>query len=148
DAAAEELLHGPDRPRDRAHVDRDVLGLGDEPSLRVAEGGGEVPARVEDLRVRGAQHRFAHLLHDGLEPMLDDRDGDRIDSLAHGSRLLRRMSRVALDARSMLLDASGPAQGAAGGRARWTRSRPSGTVRTLPRPAARWTGSSVGRARD
>ena len=87
-AVTEELLDGPDGPRDRADVDRHVLRLGDEPALGVAEGGGEVTARVEDLRVRGAEHRLAHLLHDGLEPVLDDRDGDRIDALTHGSGLL------------------------------------------------------------
>ncbi len=78
DAALEEVGHRRDRPGQGAHVDRHVLGLGGQASLSVEHRGGEVAARVEDLRVRGAEHRLAHLLHDGLEAMLDDRDRDRI----------------------------------------------------------------------
>ena len=78
-ARAEEVTHGLHRPRDGAHVDRHVLGLGDEPRLAVADRGGEVTAGVEDLRVRRAQHRLAHLLDDGGEAMRQDRDGDRIE---------------------------------------------------------------------
>src|SRR5215813_1545493 len=80
DAAREVVDHGLDGHGQRAHVDGHVLGLGGEPALAVEDGGGEIAARVEDLRVGGAQHRLAHLLHDGFEPMLDHRDGDAIES--------------------------------------------------------------------
>ena len=71
-----------DGPRQRAHVDGHVLGLGRQTPFAVEDRGGEVPARVEDLRVRGAKHGLAHLLDDGLEAVLDDRDGDAVES--HG----------------------------------------------------------------
>ena len=67
----------------RADMDRHVLGLGDQPAVGVADRGREIAARVEDLRVGGAQHRLAHLLDDGAQAMLDHRDGDRIDGGVH-----------------------------------------------------------------
>src|SRR5215813_5457487 len=79
DAPREVVGHGLDRHGQRTHVDRHVLGLSGEPALAVEDGGGEIAARVGDLRVGGAQHRLAHLLHDGFEPMLDHRDGDAIE---------------------------------------------------------------------
>ena len=79
DAVAEELADRADRPRDRAHVDRHVLRLGDQAPLGVADRGGEVATAVEDLGVGGPQHRLAHLLDDGLEAVLDHGDGDGID---------------------------------------------------------------------
>ena len=72
------------RPGQRADVDRHVLGLRDQPPVGIADRGREVAARVEDLRVGGAQHRLAHLLDDGVQPVLDHRDGDRIDAAAQG----------------------------------------------------------------
>jgi hypothetical protein len=72
-SSLEGIAHRLDRPRDRADVNGHVLGLRDQTRSRVAERGGEVPARVEDLRVRRAEHRLAHLLHDGLEAMRQDR---------------------------------------------------------------------------
>src|SRR5215510_8075714 len=69
-----------DGPRQRAHVDGHVLGLGREASFAVEDRRGEIPARVEDLRVGGAEHGLAHLLDDGLEAVLDDRDGDAVES--------------------------------------------------------------------
>ena len=61
-------------------MDRHVLGLGDQPALGVAQRGREVAARVDDLRVGGAQHRLAHLLGDRVQAVLDHRDRDRIDA--------------------------------------------------------------------
>jgi hypothetical protein len=69
-----------DGPRQRAHVDGHVLGLRRQASFAVEDRRGEIPARVEDLRVGGAEHGLAHLLHDGLEAVLDDRDGDAVES--------------------------------------------------------------------
>ena len=84
DAALEELVHRLGRERQRADMDRHMLGLGDQPSVRIAQRGREVAARVEDLRVGRAQHGLAHLLDDGAKAVLDHRDGDRVDGLAHG----------------------------------------------------------------
>ena len=54
--------------------------------------GREIAARVEDLRIGGAQHRLAHLLDDRVQAMLDDRYGDGIDggfrAGVHGARSL------------------------------------------------------------
>ncbi len=79
--AGEEVAHRARRPGQGADMDRHMLGLGDEAAVEIADAGREIAAGVEDLRVGGAQHRLAHLLDDGEEAMLDDRDGDRIDGL-------------------------------------------------------------------
>src|SRR6202158_1836144 len=65
-------------------MDRHVLGLRDQPAVEVADRGREVAARIEDLRIGGAQHRLAHLLDDRQEAMLDDRCYDRIDTIYQG----------------------------------------------------------------
>src|SRR5258708_36124878 len=62
-------------------MDRHMLGLGDEAAVEIADPGREVAARVEDLRIGGAQHGLAHLFDDGEEAVLDDRYSDRIDGL-------------------------------------------------------------------
>ena len=100
--ALEELVHGPGRERQRADVDRHVLGLGDQPPVGIAQRGREVAARVQDLRVGGAQHGLAHLLDDGAKAMLDHGDGDRIDGMAHvevrpREREVRREKRECLE---------------------------------------------------
>jgi hypothetical protein len=69
-AAREEIAHGLHRPRDRADVDRHVLGLGDQARAGVAHGRGEVAAGVEDLGVGRSEHRLAHLLDNRLESMV------------------------------------------------------------------------------
>ena len=76
---AKKSRHGAGGVGQRADMDRHVLGLGDQAPVEVADGGREVAARIQDLRVGGAQHRLAHLLDDGVQAMLNDRDGDRID---------------------------------------------------------------------
>src|SRR5437879_529375 len=63
-------------------VNGDVLGLRRQASIAVEDRRGEIPARVEDLRVGRAEHGLPHLLDDGLEAVLDDRDGDAIET--HG----------------------------------------------------------------
>src|SRR5262249_46229873 len=73
-----------DRPRrvgQRADMDRHVLGLRDQPAVEAADRGREISARIEDLRIGCAQHRFAHLLDDRQEAMLDHRGDDRIDAV-------------------------------------------------------------------
>ena len=83
DRALEELVHRLGRERQSADMDRHMLGLRDQATLGVAQRGREIAARVQDLRVGGAQHRLAHLLDDGAKSMLDHGDGDRIDGKAH-----------------------------------------------------------------
>ena len=72
-------------------MDRHVLGLGDEPPVEVADRGREIAARIEDLRIGGAQHRLAHLLDDRQQAMLDHGDDDRVD--ADGQFALRDSGR-------------------------------------------------------
>ena len=71
------------RPRHRAHMDRDMLRLRNQPAVAIADGGGEVARRVENLRIGGAQHRLAHLLDDGRQPVADHGDGDRVEIARH-----------------------------------------------------------------
>src|SRR5437667_10758269 len=66
-------------------MDRHMLGLGDQPAVEVTDRGREIAARIEDLRIGGAQHCLAHLLDDRQEAMLNDGDGDGIDAVLHGS---------------------------------------------------------------
>jgi hypothetical protein len=51
-------------------------------AVEVADRAREVAAGIEDLRVGGAQHRLAHLLDDGVQPVLDHRGDDGIEG--HG----------------------------------------------------------------
>ena len=81
----EALLHRARRPGQRADVDRDVIGLRDQPALHVADRQREIAAGIEDLRIGGAQHRLAHLGHDRAQPMLDDGTRDGIDGSGHVS---------------------------------------------------------------
>ena len=81
DVVAKELGHRLRRKGQGADMDRHMLGLGDQPAVEVADRGREVAARIEDLRIGGAQHRLAHLLDDRQQAMLDDRDDDRIDAI-------------------------------------------------------------------
>ncbi len=79
---ADAFLDRARRPGQRADMHGDVVGLRDQPRLRVADRQREIAAGVQDLRVGRAQHRFAHLGDDGAEAMLDDGAGDGIDWLA------------------------------------------------------------------
>ena len=51
-------------PWQRADMDRDMIGLRDQAAARVADREREVAAGIEDLRIGGAKHGFAHFLHD------------------------------------------------------------------------------------
>jgi hypothetical protein len=77
------LLDGTRRPRQRADMHRNMVGLRDQPRLRIADRQREIAAGVEDLRIRRAQHRFTHLGDDGAETMLDDGASDGIDRALH-----------------------------------------------------------------
>ena len=82
DVAGEELGHRLCRVGQGADMDRHMLGLGDQPAVEIADRGREIAARIEDLRIRCAQHRFAHLLDDRQQAMPDDRNDDRIDDIS------------------------------------------------------------------
>jgi hypothetical protein len=75
----ERLAHRKHAGGQRPHVHRDVLGLGDELSVRPADRGREVPARVQDLGERGAQHRLPHLLDNPDQTVLHHRHRNRVD---------------------------------------------------------------------
>ena len=77
-------------PGHGADMDGDMVGLGDQTASRVDQGDGEVPRRVEDLRIGGAQHGLAHFLGDGVQPVLQNRDGNGID---HAGRMSRAAAR-------------------------------------------------------
>ena len=64
DVAGEELRQRLCREGQGADMDRHVLGLRDQPAVEIADRGREVAARIEDLRIGGAQHRLAHLFND------------------------------------------------------------------------------------
>jgi len=66
------------RPGQRADMDRNVFGLRDQPSARVADRERKIAAGIEDLRIGGAKHGLAHLRHDRAEPVLNDGSCDGI----------------------------------------------------------------------
>ena len=68
----EPLLHGKRRPRQRADMHRDVIGLCDQAAAGVADGEREIATGVQYLRVGGAKHRLAHFRHDRAQPVLND----------------------------------------------------------------------------
>ena len=71
------------RPGQRADMNRKVIGLRDQTPAGVADRQREIAAGIEDLRIGGAKHRFAHLLYDRTEPVLDDGARDGIDLGGH-----------------------------------------------------------------
>ena len=79
DVAREELGDRLGCPGQRADMDGHMLGLGDQPAAQVTDRGGEIAAGIEDLRIGRAQHRLAHFLDDGVQPVLHDRNGYRVD---------------------------------------------------------------------
>ena len=91
DIALEEVGHRLRRPGQRADVDRHVFGLRDQAPLRIADAGREIAAGIQDLRIRGAQHRLAHLLDDGGEAVGEHGDGDGVD---HGRSIRGRFKLV------------------------------------------------------
>ncbi len=71
------------RPGQRADMHRKVIGLRDQASADVANRQRKIAAGIEDLRIGGAKHGFAHFLHDRTQTMLDDGTGDGIDLGGH-----------------------------------------------------------------
>ncbi len=78
-----------------ADMDRHMLGLGDQPAVEAADRGRKVAARIEDLRIRCAQHGLAHLFDDRQEAMPNDRRHDRIDTICQGPHLRFARRRMA-----------------------------------------------------
>src|SRR5207248_3486177 len=62
--ALKEFGHRAGGKGQRADMDRHMLGLRDQAAVEVADRGREIAARIEDLRIGGAQHRLGHLLDD------------------------------------------------------------------------------------
>src|ERR1700722_1509212 len=60
-----------------------VIGLRDQPPPGVADRQREIATGIEDLRIAGAKHGFAHFLHDGTEAVLNDGPRDGIDLGGH-----------------------------------------------------------------
>ena len=79
----EALLDRQRRPWQRADMDRQMVGLRDQPRACVANRQRKVAAGIEDLGIGGAKHCLAHLFHDRTEPMLDDGPCDGIDLGGH-----------------------------------------------------------------
>jgi hypothetical protein len=75
----EPRLDGERRPGQRADMHRDMIGLRDQATLCVANAQREIAAGIEDLRIGGAKHGFAHFLHDRAETMLNNGSRDGID---------------------------------------------------------------------
>ena len=66
------------RPGHRADMHRNMVRLCHQPAPRIDQRDGEIPRGVQDLRVGGAQHRLSHFLGDGVQPVLQHGDGDRV----------------------------------------------------------------------
>ena len=81
-------------PWQGADMDRHVLGLRDQAAVQVADRGGEIAAGIKDLGIRGPQHRLAHLFDDGVQSVLHDRDGYRIDGV--GQALPPRIAAITI----------------------------------------------------
>src|SRR5215468_10448150 len=86
DLALEELMDRLGRERQSAHMNRHMLGLRHKPPLGIAERGRKIATRIENLRVRRAQHGLAHLLDDGTQPMLNNGQRNRIWEKVHVRR--------------------------------------------------------------
>ena len=79
----EPLLDRERRPGQRADMNRQVIGLRDQAGVGVADRQRKIAAGIEDLRIGGAKHGLAHLLHDRTEAVLDDGARDGIDLGGH-----------------------------------------------------------------
>ena len=71
------------RPGQCADMDRQMIGLRDQAGVGVADRQRKIAAGIEDLRIGGAKHGFAHLFHDRTEAVLDDGARDGIDLGGH-----------------------------------------------------------------
>ena len=82
------------RPGQRPDMHRDVIGLRDQATAGVADAERKIAAGIEDLRIGGAKHGFAHFLHDRAETMLDDGSRDGIDLGGHALLLTESLRRT------------------------------------------------------
>ncbi len=87
----EARFDGERRPGQRADMNRDVICLRDQATAGIANAEREVAAGIEDLRIRGAKHGFAHFLDDRAETMLDDGSRDGIDLGGHALLLAKKV---------------------------------------------------------
>src|ERR1700757_1674265 len=71
-------------------MDRHMLSLRYQRAVEIADRRRKIAARIEDLRIGGAKHRFAHLFDDRQQAMLDDRGDDRVDRDGHEFTPARR----------------------------------------------------------
>ena len=85
--------HSLDDQAAAAGVDRDAVGLADEPAAAVGEEAGEVVALVEDRAARRPQHHLAHALRDMVDPLLHERQRHRIEphARAPSSKRIRKL---------------------------------------------------------
>src|SRR5262249_28603552 len=77
-----------DAPIHRAEMNRDVRGVGDEPSPRVEDRAGEIEPLLDIDRARCVLQRVAHLLCDRGEQIVEDFEHHRVGALAHAGGLL------------------------------------------------------------
>ncbi len=87
------LAHAGHGVGDGAQMKRQGQPLRDEPPLRVTERAGHVHGVLEVVRVRGAHERDGHLVHDGVERVLDQLVQDRVAQLASRQSILPCRSR-------------------------------------------------------
>ena len=69
---------------DGAEVERQREALGDEAALRVAQGARHVHRVLQIVRVGGSHERDGHLVHDGVERILDELEEDGITDVTRG----------------------------------------------------------------
>ena len=74
DVVLEVAQHRAHRESAAAGVDRDAIGLGDQPAVRPAHEAGEVVGLTEDGAARGAHHHVAHLPGDVVQAVLGERE--------------------------------------------------------------------------
>ena len=83
DIVAKKFDHGLHGPGQCAHMDGNMLGLGDQSAFGTANGGGKIPAGIHDLGIGRSQHGLAHFFGDGNQAVLNDGSGNRI-YIRHG----------------------------------------------------------------
>ena len=93
---------GCERVRGRAHHHRDVHRLRDQVALRGAQRGRVVHAVLDHRRARAADDGVGHLVGDGVEPIAQHFERDRVDA---GRRSARASCASLQDAKSLICHA-------------------------------------------
>ena len=84
-----------DRTDHRTEMDRDMIGLGDQPAGRIEQGGRAVAALLDVGGEGGADQDRAHVLGDGQEAVAEHLHLDRIEeSVWRGAACLSKCSRA------------------------------------------------------